>query len=55
MENYLPVLEQIAMHLVDKRLMRVFDGRFYDFYVKTEKESNPNNVTIKFYRCFFYK
>lgn len=53
MENYLPVLEQIAMHLVDKRPMRVFDGRFYDFYVKTEKESNPNNITIKFYRCFF--
>ena len=53
MENFLPVLEQIAMHLVDKRPMRVFDGRFYDFYVKTEKESNPNNVTIKFYRCFF--
>lgn len=53
MENYLPILEQIAMDLVDKSYHRVFEGGFYYFYVKTEKESNPNNVTIKFYSSLF--
>ena len=53
MENFLPILEQVAMNLVNKRAMRAFEGGLYDFYVKTEKESNPNNISIKFYRSLF--
>lgn len=53
MENFLPVLEQTAMDLVNKSYHRAFEDGFYHFYVKTEKESNPNNISIKFYRSLF--
>ena len=49
MENNLLVLEQIAMELVSNSNHRFFERGFYNFSVKTEKENNPNNITIKFF------
>ena len=53
MENNLLVLEQIAMELVSNINYRFFERGFYNFSVKTEKENNPNNITIKFFGSKF--
>ena len=53
MEKYLMVLEQIAMELLNNHNHRVFEGDFYNFSVKAQRESNPNNVTIKFFGSKF--
>mgnify|MGYP000847231496 CR=1 FL=1 len=53
MENNLLVLEQIAMELVSNSNHRFFERGFYNFSVKTEKENNPNNITIKFFGSKF--
>ena len=53
MENNLLVLEQIAMELVSNSNRRFFERGFYNFSIKTEKENNPNNITIKFFGSKF--
>ena len=53
MEKYLMVLEQVAMELINNSNHRVFEGEFYNFSVKAQRESNPNNVTIKFFGSKF--
>ena len=53
MENYLPILEQIAMELVNNINSRFFERGFYHFHVKSVKENNPNNITIKFFGSKF--
>lgn len=53
MKNDLLVLEQIAMELLNNNNHRFFERDFYSFYVKSEKENNPNNITIKFFGSKF--
>lgn len=53
MKNNILVLEQVAMELVDNINSRFFESGFYSFRVKSVKENNPNNITIKFFGSKF--
>ena len=53
MKNDLLVLEQIAMELVNNNNHRFFERGFYSFSVKSKREDNPNNISIKFFGSKF--
>ena len=53
MKNDLLVLEQIAMELVNNNNHRFFERDFYSFSVKSKREDNPNNISIKFFGSKF--